>query len=175
MASASPSGEIGGAGASGLCFLMQWVFLALALWAALVELHTGTFYLAALAAVAFVTFVLGFWVREELLLFLFVAGCILAPTMVWLWRRYRPRDQGLPDLDIGQEVTIAAVRPHDKRCVVTYRGTRWDAVMEDGSAPPAPGTDAYVVRKTGSLLHLAVRTGTATTADGTEDHGTAAH
>ncbi len=31
---------------------MQWVFLVLALGAALVELHTGTFYLAAAAAAA---------------------------------------------------------------------------------------------------------------------------
>lgn len=133
---------------------MQWAFLVLALWAALLELHSGTFYLAAIAAVALLTFVLGFWVREELLLMVFVAGCLGGLGLIWVVRRRLPRGRGLPDLDAGGDAIVTAIGPEDDRLVVTYRGTRWDAVMEHGP-PPAPGTPVRITRKTGSLLHLA--------------------
>jgi hypothetical protein len=54
---------------------VNWMFLVLALWVGLVELHTGTFYLAAVAAVALLTFVLGFFVPDEALLLIFLALC----------------------------------------------------------------------------------------------------
>ena len=139
---------------------MQWAFLILALWAALVELHTGTFYLAAVATVALLTFVLGFWVRDDLLLMVFIAGCVGALGLIWVWRRNLPRGRGLPDLDAGQEVTVTAVTPGENRLVVTYRGTRWDAVMDAGPPPPI-GAPARITRKTGSLLHLAAPHGAA--------------
>ena len=139
---------------------MQWAFLVLALWAALLELHTGTFYLAAIAAVALLTFALGFWVREEMLLMVFVAGCLGALGLIWIWRRSLPRGRGLPDLDAGQEAIVMAIAPENNRLVVTYRGTRWDAVMEHGP-PPAVGTPVRITRKTGSLLHLAAPAGAA--------------
>ncbi len=134
---------------------MQGAFLVLALGAALVELHTGTFYLAAIAAIALLVFVLGFFVPESTLLPLFVAGCFAGLALVWIWRRRLPHGRGLPDLDTGQDVTIAAIVPHENRLIVTYRGTRWDAVME-GGAPPAIGSVARIVRKSGSVLHLAI-------------------
>lgn len=139
---------------------MQWVFLVLALWAALVELHTGTFYLAAIAAVALITVVLGFWVHPELLLFVFVTGCVAALALVWIYRRQLPRGRGLPDLDAGQDVTVISIAPGGTRLVVTYRGTRWDAVMDDGP-PPAVGEVARITRKTGNVLHLAAPSGPA--------------
>ena len=139
---------------------MQWAFLVLALWAALLELHSGTFYLAAIATVALLTFVLGFWVREDLLLMVFVAGCLGGLGLIWVWRRSLPRGRGLPDLDAGGEAIVTAIGPEDDRLVVTYRGTRWDAVMEHGP-PPAIGTPVRITRKTGSLLHLAAPAGAA--------------
>jgi membrane protein implicated in regulation of membrane protease activity len=138
---------------------MQWVFLVLALGAALVELQTGTFYLAGVAAVALVTFALGFWVHEELLLFVFTIGCAGALTLVWINRRRLPRGLGLPDLDAGKEVQVAAIGPGEGRLVVTYRGTRWDAVLDEGS-PPALGDILCISRKTGSVLHLVAPPGT---------------
>ena len=137
---------------------MQWVFLVLALWAALVELHTGTFYLAAIAAVALLTVVLGFWIHPELLLSVFVAGCVAALVLVWAYRRHLPRGRGLPDLDAGQEVTVTAIA--GERLVVTYRGARWDAVMDEGPPPPV-GATARIARRTGNILHLAVPHGAA--------------
>ncbi len=133
---------------------VQWIFLVLALWAALVELHTGTIYLAAIAVVALATFVLGFWVHPDLLVFVFIAGCIAALVAVWAYRRRLPHGRGLADFDAGGQVIVVSVAPGERRLVVSYRGTRWDAVMDKGPLPAA-GEVAVITRKTGNVLHLA--------------------
>ncbi len=133
---------------------MQWVFLILALWAALVELHSGTFYLAAVAAVAFVTFVLGFVLPEEVLLLTFLGGLLAALVLVWATRRHAARRVSLPDLDLDQEVRIDSAVPGSPRLIVTYRGARWEAEMETGPAPP-PGAFARIAGRHGNLLRLA--------------------
>jgi membrane protein implicated in regulation of membrane protease activity len=132
---------------------MHWVFLVLALLAALAELHTGTFYLAAVAAVALVTYLLGLRLDEEILIFVFAGGCILAAIMVWAWHRRRHRHRGLGDFDMGQEVTVASILPRENRLTVSYRGTRWDAILDDGPPPPV-GSVLWIRRKQGSILHL---------------------
>jgi membrane protein implicated in regulation of membrane protease activity len=142
-------------------FAMQWVFLVLALSAALAELHTGTFYLAGIAGAALLTTLIGFWVRGDLLIFAFVVLCAILTAAVTLHRRRRARSKGLADFDIGQTVTVGDVPPHGNRLLVSYRGANWQAVMEDGSVP-APGSTAIVKRKTDKLLHLALP------ADGTQ-------
>ena len=132
---------------------MQWVFLFLALLAALAELHTGTFYLAGAAAAALLTALMGFWVRGDLLIFAFVALCGILAAAVMLRRRHQAHTKSLTDFDIGQTVTIRDV-PAKGRCLtVSYRGVDWQAVMEDGSIP-APGSAAIIKRKTDKLLHL---------------------
>ena len=132
---------------------MQWVFLVLALLAALAELHTGTFYLAGVAAAALLTALMGFWIRGDLLIFAFVALCAILTAAVMLSRRHQARTKSLADFDIGQTVTIRDV-PAQGRCLtVSYRGVDWQAVMEDGSIP-APGSTAIIKRKTDKLLHL---------------------
>ena len=148
---------------------MQWVFLVLALVSALVELQTGTFYLAAVAAVALVTYLLGFRVDAEILIFVFIGGCLVAAALVWFWHRRtsgRHAASGgsglsdpnaLGDFDAGQPVIVAAATPGE-RLVVTYRGTRWDAVLDDLQDPepvPAIGGVLWIRRKQGSVLHLA--------------------
>jgi membrane protein implicated in regulation of membrane protease activity len=134
---------------------MQWVFLVLALLAALAELHTGTFYLASVAAAALLTSLLGFWLRGDLLIFAFVVLCAILTGAVMLSRRHRARTKGLADFDIGQTVTIRDVPPPGNCLTVSYRGVNWQAVMEDGSVP-APGSTAIIKRKTDKLLHLAL-------------------
>lgn len=133
---------------------MQWVFLVLALWAALLELYTGTFYLAGVAAAALLTCLLGFWIRGDLLIFTFVALCAIVAAAVTLLRRHRARPGNLADFDTGQTVTVRDVPPRGKCFTVNYRGVDWEAVMEDGSIP-APGATAVIVRRTDKLLHLA--------------------
>lgn len=132
---------------------MQWVFLVLALLAALVELHTGTIYLAAVALVALVTFILGFWVPEEPLIYVFAGGCVLAVVLVRAYRRAVPDGRGLADFDTDQEATVVAVLSGQK-LTVSYRGTRWDALLDDGP-PPAIGSVLRITGKTGSVLHVA--------------------
>lgn len=132
---------------------MQWFFLVLALVAALVELQTGTFYLAAIAAAALITSVLGHWVRDDLLIVVFLLLCAVLVAAVALWRRKAGRGRTLPDFDIGQTVSVQSVSPRDHRLLVSYRGTNWEAVAEDG-AVLAPGDTAIIKRKTDKLLHL---------------------
>jgi membrane protein implicated in regulation of membrane protease activity len=133
---------------------MQWVFLVLALWAALVELHTGTFYLAGIAVAALLTALLGFWIRGDVLIFSFVVLCVIMTVAVMLRRQHRVRTKDLADFDIGQTVMIRDVAPQGNCLTVSYRGVNWQAVMEDGSIP-APGSTAIIKRKTDKFLHLA--------------------
>jgi membrane protein implicated in regulation of membrane protease activity len=132
---------------------MQWVFLVVALCAALAELLTGTFYLAAAAAAALLAFLIGFWVSGNLLIFAFVLLCAIMTGAVMHYRRRLARSKHLADFDIGQIVTVVSVSPRENRLVVRYRGTNWEAVMEGASAP-APGNTAVITRKTDKLLHL---------------------
>ncbi|MGH7065806.1 MAG: NfeD family protein, partial [Stellaceae bacterium] len=134
---------------------MQWVFLVLALLAALAELHTGTFYLAAVAVAALLTTLFGFWIRGELLIFAFVGLCAMLTAAVMLHRRHRARTRDLADFDIGQTVTIRDISPQGTRLTVSYRGVHWQAVMEDGSVP-VPGSTAVIKRKTDKFLYLAL-------------------
>lgn len=133
---------------------MQWVFLILALLAALVELHTGTFYLAGVAVAALLTTVIGFWLRDDLLIFAFVLLCAALMTAVMLSRRKWGRSKALADFDIGQRVSVRSISQPGNRLQVSYRGTNWEAVMNDGSGL-APGDIAIITGKTDKLLHLA--------------------
>jgi len=132
---------------------MQWVFLVLAVWAALVELHTGTFYLAAVAAAALATAAAGFWVSGDLLIVVFVGLCAVLLGAVHLWRRSWVVHKTLADFDVGQSVSVRGVSQPGNRLMVSYRGANWDAVMDDGSTP-TPGDTAVIARKTDKLLHL---------------------
>jgi membrane protein implicated in regulation of membrane protease activity len=132
---------------------MQWAFLFLALLAALVELNTGTFYLAGVAAAALLTTLVGFWVRDELLIIVFLVFCAVLMAVVMLFRRKWPRGNTLADFDIGQSVSVHSVSRQGNRLLVSYRGTNWEAVMDDG-AVLAPGDTAVIKRKTDKLLHL---------------------
>lgn len=132
---------------------MQWVFLVLALWAALVELHTGTFYLAGIAVAALLTALIGFWVRDDLLILVFVLLCMALLAAVLLVRRKRVTGKTLADFDIGQRVSVHTAPRPDHHMLVNYRGTQWEAVMDDGAAV-APGDIAIIAGKTDKLLHL---------------------
>jgi membrane protein implicated in regulation of membrane protease activity len=139
---------------------MQWAFLVLAVCAALSELHTGTFYLAGVAAAALVTTLIGFWVRDDLLIVVFLLLCAILTAAVMLSRRTWAHSKALVDFDIGQSVSISGILPHEHRLIVSYRGANWEAVMEDGSVL-APGDTAIILRKTDKLLHLALPPGVA--------------
>jgi membrane protein implicated in regulation of membrane protease activity len=135
---------------------MQWLFLIGALAAAVAELHTGTFYLAGLAAAALISYGLGFWIGGTPLVVTFVALCAGTTLLVTLARQRRTRDHNLVDFDIGQSVLVRGAGQPGNRLTVDYRGAQWDAVMDDGSAP-APGDNVVIVRKTDKLLHLVSR------------------
>jgi membrane protein implicated in regulation of membrane protease activity len=134
---------------------MQWVFLVLAVLAALSELHTGTFYLAGVAVAALLTTVIGFWIRDDWLIFVFVVLCAVLMAAVMLLRRHQGRSRLLADFDVGQTVTVRDVAPHGNRLTVSYRGANWEATMDDGSLL-SPGDVAVIARKTDKLLYLVI-------------------
>jgi membrane protein implicated in regulation of membrane protease activity len=136
---------------------MQWVFLVLGLVAALAELQSGTFYLAGVAVASFLTALGGFWVGPDWLPLGFLVVCLaLAYPVVLLRRRLAAGGRALPDPDVGQMVTVVSVSDESGRLVVSYRGSRWEAVMDKG-AVVGPGQVAVITRKTDKLLHLAGR------------------
>ncbi|MDD2878074.1 MAG: hypothetical protein PHT60_13250 [Acidiphilium sp.] len=137
---------------------MQWMFLVLAALSALVELHTGTFYLAVVSVVALLTAVLGFFVPESALLWLFLGICVVSLPLVRVWRKRLLRGKSLPDFDVGHEVMITGAQTSSNRILATYRGTQWDAVMDDGTKPSI-GTIARIVGKTDNVLHLSAVSG----------------
>ena len=141
---------------------MQWFFFVLALCAALAELHTGTFYLAAVSVACLLTTLIGLWVGGELLIVVFLLISAILLVAVMLYRRNWARGSALADFDIGQSVTIRGVSEHGNRLLVSYRGVNWEAVME-GGAVAAPGDTAVISRKTDKLLHLALPPVTART------------
>lgn len=132
---------------------MQWVFVVVGLLAALAEMHTGTFYLAGIAAAAIATAGLGFWIAGDWLVYVFAGLCVGVTGLVMLTRRRQVPGRDLADFDIGQTVSVLSISHSGNRLTVGYRGTQWDAVMEDGSVA-TPGDSAVIVRKTDKLLHL---------------------
>lgn len=132
---------------------MQWFFLVLALLAALTELHTGTFYLAGVAVAALATAVLGFWIRDDLLIVVFLLLCALLMAAMMLYRRRSERGKVMPDLDVGQSVLVQSVSQPNSQILVSYRGTSWEAVMDDGAAV-VPGDTAIIAGRADKLLHL---------------------
>lgn len=132
---------------------MQWVFLIAGLLAALAEMHSGTFYLAGIAAAALATAGLGFWITGTPLVVAFVVLCAALTVLITITRKRRTLGHDLADFDLGQSVTIRTIGQPGNRLSVNYRGTQWDAVMDDGSTP-APGDNAVIKRKTDKLLHL---------------------
>ncbi|MGH7118507.1 MAG: hypothetical protein ACREFP_05910 [Acetobacteraceae bacterium] len=134
---------------------MQWLFLVLGLIAALVELHATTFYLSAVAIAAVASAAAGIWVANGYLPLLFVALCLALLPAVLLLRRRLSVGRPLPDLDLGQIVTVVEVGPDPRHLSVSYRGSRWEAVIDSGS-PPGPGDAAIITGKTDKLLHLTV-------------------
>lgn len=151
---ASLEASLAGGGQDAYAFRMQWMFLILALGAALVELHSGTFYLAAIALIALIIFGLGFFVREEFLLLLFLALSAGAMVAIWVWRRRRRGRDKLADLDLGQVVVVNAAAGADGTLRVRYRGTDWVGEMAAGPAP-AIGAAASIIGKRGNVLRLA--------------------
>lgn len=135
---------------------MQWVFVVAGLVAVLAEMHTGTFYLAAVAAAAILTAGLGYWIDGEWLVYAFAVLCVAFMVPVSFLRRHRKRDRDALDFDVGQTVSVLAVAQPGNRLTVSYRGTQWDAAMDDGSAA-APGDTLVIARKTDKHLHLVPR------------------
>lgn len=137
--------------------VLQWVFLVLAIVAALAELHFGTIYLIGVVIAALIALVVGFGFGTEPDVIVFVVVCIaLMPVAAVLKRRFQ--NPVLADFDLGQTVTILGPGQSPGTVRVEYRGARWDAMIDplapDMPGSPAPGQAAMITGRDGNRLLL---------------------
>ncbi|MDR2172706.1 MAG: NfeD family protein [Burkholderiales bacterium] len=130
-----------------------WIWWVLALAFAGVEMLTGTFYLLALALAALAGGVVG-WLGGSFAWQLFavsVAG-IIGCSLTYYWHHRaggKPKQQMA--LDVGQRVRVLEWND-DGSARVSYRGSRWDAIV---ATPDTPRRDNMVIVEVrGSVLVL---------------------
>ncbi len=132
------------------------VYVVIAFVAGLVELFTGTFYLAAVALAALFTAITGLLLPGTVLHWFFLGFClVLLPTGLWLRHRLAAKTKDLGDFDLGQGVDVVSGPDSNQQYSVRYRGAEWLAVVDDGPSP-CPGDRAVIIAKTDNLLHLGV-------------------
>ena len=132
------------------------VYVVIAFVAGLVELFTGTFYLAAVALAALFTAITGLLLPGTVLHWFFLGFClVLLPTGLWLRHRLAAKTKDLGDFDLGQGVDVVSGPDSNQQYSVRYRGSEWLAVVDDGPSP-CPGDRAVIIAKTDNLLHLGV-------------------
>ncbi|WP_298172898.1 hypothetical protein [Acidithiobacillus sp.] len=135
---------------------MFMVYVVIAFVAGLVELFTGTFYLAAVALAALFTAITGLLLPGTVLHWFFLGFClVLLPTGLWLRHRLAAKTKDLGDFDLGQGVDVVSGPDSNQQYSVRYRGAEWLAVVDDGPSP-CPGDRAVIIAKTDNLLHLGV-------------------
>lgn len=135
---------------------MLLLYLIIAVVAGLAELFTGTFYLAAVALAALITLLAGFFLPHLTLHWVFLAsGVLLILGSTWLRHRLARKASGVDDLDLGQAVEILRGPDAHGRYRVSYRGSEWPAVLEEGENA-CPGAAAVIVAHEGNLLHIAL-------------------
>jgi membrane protein implicated in regulation of membrane protease activity len=128
------------------------IWIVLALLAIVVELHSRTIYLLALAAALGVAAGLGFAqaaLGSQLLALALV--CLAGfPVATWV-RRHQAHGVELASADIGQEVRVVAETSSGLR--VFYRGSVWDAIYTGPAA--TVGDHLRIAALRGSVLELA--------------------
>lgn len=126
-----------------------WAGAALA--AVVVELHSQTIYLLALAAAFAAGAVLALaGGRTEWQLVAVGTVCLAGfPAAGWV-RRHQARQPGLGPADVGLEATVLEAAGGALR--VRYRGSEWDAVLVGGEA--APGDRLRIAGMRGSTLEV---------------------
>ncbi|MCL2296729.1 MAG: NfeD family protein [Proteobacteria bacterium] len=129
-----------------------WIWWALALVLIGIEMLTGVFYLLALAIAMLVGGVVG-WLGGGLVWQLFsiavtgIAGCFWVHR--WHHKGGRPKKQMA--FDVGQRVQVLNWND-DGSARVSYRGSRWDAIV---ATPKTPRRDSMVIVEVrGSILVL---------------------
>jgi len=138
---------------------LAWALLGLAL--VIVELLTGTFYLLVLGLAAFGSAIAA-WLGQGFPVQCIVSGVIAAFGCygVHAYRANNDKAQMTP-VDAGQPASFESwVDQAARRARVRYRGTSWDAQIEEGAMPDAsvaPGAMLYVVSTHGNTLKVTTR------------------
>ncbi|KGI77096.1 NfeD family protein [Oleiagrimonas soli] len=137
--------------------ILGTVLLAVGAIVAVSEMHTLTIYLIAVAVACFVGAGVAF-AGASLPLTLGVAAVVAVLGMpVAHWMRGRLRNHASEHVthdDVGRTVQVVAFDQDHLR--VSYRGTAWNARMQDASATtPHPGQTLRIVAREGNVLVLA--------------------
>jgi len=122
-----------------------------------VELVTGTFYLLMIST-GLVAAALAAHAQLDVL-WQWVIAALVGGGSVLMWRHYKKSQPPVApatanrdvNLDVGEVVHVSSFRA-DGTCGVKYRGTHWDAALQDGE-PPVPGAFT-IVEVVGSRLIL---------------------
>ena len=120
------------------------------------EMHTLTVYLLAVAAACIAGGVVGLagggpmWALGAIVL----TGAVALSLAHWLRRRLKnPASEEVSRDDTGHPVTVREAQGGTLR--VMYRGTTWNARLRDPSgAPPPPGRTLIIAAREGSTLVL---------------------
>ena len=134
---------------------MYWLIAAVIL--VVLEMFVGTFYLLVIAA-ALASVGLTEWLFATGMEFNLALLGVLCLGGIFLARRYQKRrasdhvQVNLP-LDINQAVKIEQ-HLHDNVYQVHYRGTVWQAQLQDTQQDIGIGQTAYISGRQGNVLHI---------------------
>ena len=130
----------------------EWIWWVLALALAGLEMLTGTFYLLALAIAMVAGGVVG-WLGGDFAWQLFAVGAtgVIGCLAAYYWHHKGGKPKQQVAFDVGQRVQVL-VWNDDGSARVSYRGSRWDAVV---ATPETPRRDSMVIVEVrGSVLVL---------------------
>jgi membrane protein implicated in regulation of membrane protease activity len=136
---------------------LLWIIAGIAL--VIAEMLTGTFYLLVVGAGAFVAAVVA-WLGLNVIFQSIVGGIVAIGGTLFVhhWHEARRnRDAGRSNfLDRGQAVVLEGWSNENAGIArVKYRGTSWDARVDDPLARPVPGSTLYIEGQEGNMLLVA--------------------
>lgn len=141
--------------------LVGIIFLVVGCLLTVVEIHTLTFYLLAIAFAAFVAggvSVAGVALTPTLFTF-GIAAALALPVSHWLRLKMKNRKSDeVSNDDIGNSVVVTNVDSAQRLLRVEYRGTVWDARLAPGSVDvPTAGSSCTITERLGNLLVVSSR------------------
>jgi len=124
------------------------------------ELVTGTFYLLVLGLGAFIGAIAAYLGASHVVQALAGGGCAVAGIWFvhhWHESRRTLEGKGSNFLDRGQPVVMDGWANENANIArVKYRGTTWDARVNEAAAKPPVGSTLYIEAQEGTMLVVAV-------------------
>lgn len=133
---------------------MYWLIAAVVL--VVLEMFIGTFYLlviaAALASVGLTEWLFHTPIEFNLAMLAMLCAVGIAVAHTYQKKRAKRTQSTNQPLDVGQSVRIEH-QLHSDMYQVQYRGSTWQAQLQDAS-DPSSGQTAYICGRQGNILHI---------------------